>query len=1242
MNEDLASLRELAANASPAISPTLAVQGDSERSRMSDNDVSYDSKSFSPGQKRRNSDGSESQMMIADNEEPMDMRSPPTDPLFIPRLEPVEDRGYVYTVGRHPDQHPGVPPLDVTSPKLASPTTPSALDPTDTTGIAKPTTVIGLSQAKLVADDPMLQTHWLTKVFVDPHVEDHYVLSRSSHPAYIIIVLVCISLAMFVGAFVFHLQLTAGGHITTVVLYLSASLELLLIAFVVAFTFRRQHFPRTFDNEAKLARRAEIIQLVAVLIIVPSMFLAPKGLYDCLTYNSHDPKTQKFCWHGVYPFTLFTQSLPLLAFRVRALFAAPLLAIIPLAYLIGGAVFGVRSGGHVLGLRALVLLSYTVVYMFLLVVVEKFHRRRFRLWVALKRSENVTKTHQQSVVRILQSILPGNGLALLSQNKPVIDTSEQCTMVVCQISDFSRWSASVLPYISVDIIDRCFSTFDSLLEAMEGPGAPRKVVVTGEQYIVAVNLRPEDAPLNAAIVSKVPEESMNPHRRVVQFALQQRRAVRQMIVHQSDIPFSVSIGVATGCCVGTIFGSNRLVYGVQGPVLTSALALVAACPASNVLADRLTIQKASPVRSKPFTGEVLGGIKASIVQAMAGQVLSNSSPESSQRPSPSLSPRDPNGPVSPLSESFSSTSASIYDFARFQHRRGAAIDIDARTAAQDRLVTLREAMARSETSRRCGSLAFTVKSIEGEFWTWAGSLASDVKGIIDMLLWFATVVSFLTVTVIEESWCAPSLILLAATVVLALLRQLTRVKQLRIPKLRVFGAVLQCICVCLSVVFTSPRSILSGSSNQYLAFALSFNVYWSCTGEVQWILGSSAVAAVMIMTFIIEVAGETGLTGQWVWNLMTLFVFAGALFRREIERRRTFKDTVFCDANTEMAVRELELHRSLLHMLLPSFVVEDVLSKNRRFKSNCVVQTLGDVVIMDLSLRTVQKLAPGAADLSLILGEAQRRFDFIENALLRSDPERSSEAAIIHVVGDAMRLAGPLRQPEPEKERNMEQSSVNLKRQFDQKTQVLSERAGLSSAITLLKVLSLVRAEFQTLVTAVIANGIGFSAVVGVLQPSFEIVGLATRASHALREAAPSGFTGATESFISFMQLGGFKFAGAGITLGKHQSWRVRGAGLLSVVPLHFAATTELQRENEAFNQSCETLALLGADSISKSSRSKPSSLTSSVSHSAAVGDGAPNPASAGLTTLHPPPLAPMLALGQMPEHGTENEMSQS
>ena len=210
--------------------------------------------------------------------------------------------------------------------------------------------------------------------------------------------------------------------------------------------------------------------------------------------------------------------------------------------------------------------------------------------------------------------------------------------------------------------------------------------------------------------------------------------------------------------------------------------------------------------------------------------------------------------------------------------------------------------------------------------------------------------------------------------------------------------------------------------------------------------------------------------------------------------------------------------------------------------------------------------AGGAGDGALTFVHTFRaHFRAVETALHQLNAE-AAHCSLFHVMGDLVLIGGPMIDLQARREAKLQKSEVEMTRfktpsHGDNRHIRFQEEAAGRCGKMLVSAVASMQETFGGNLTASLAHGNGYAAVLGEVLPSFDLLGPACRAAHEILDASPDGSIGCTEGFIKFISDCDASAGGARNNLDywpesgfevpqRATSWRLRGAGQVRVVPL--------------------------------------------------------------------------------------------
>jgi guanylate cyclase len=203
-------------------------------------------------------------------------------------------------------------------------------------------------------------------------------------------------------------------------------------------------------------------------------------------------------------------------------------------------------------------------------VILWFVRERARALDQLDRANRALRSEQERSEGLLRNILPSAvAVRLKSGSRRIADSYEAVMVLFLDVVDFTPLAARLSPDQLVDLLDRVFSTLDSLATRH----GLEKIKTVGDTYLAVAGL-PE--PLSAREGARAAAE----------MALEAGPAVRESIGPSS--PLRLRIGLHTGPVVAGVIGQRKFAYDLWGDAVN-----VASRMESHGLPDRIQVSLAT-------------------------------------------------------------------------------------------------------------------------------------------------------------------------------------------------------------------------------------------------------------------------------------------------------------------------------------------------------------------------------------------------------------------------------------------------------------------------------------------------------------------------------------------------------------------------------------------------------------------------------------------------------------------------
>ena len=397
-----------------------------------------------------------------------------------------------------------------------------------------------------------------TMIFHNHHVEDVYLVWRRTN--HIDLPLLAAAAAVSVSFTAFDAASPAGAGQPVFLTYLAfAAFQAVYFLPTIAVNIWYHCISRpTWSNAILRARVFEhLCQLSSVVCNIVLMTIQFPEMNHCLQLGQHVPSVVEKCGNNLNSVGLHVSFLSLLYLELRARLAIPSIAM----------------GG--IGIVVSLILAYPSPLMGKIIIVAVFHivlravtifglwkvsrvrRSQFETWVTLQRKASLLIYRRKEMTDLINALIPATMLQKLSLQEALIDVAPNCTVSVCRIHDFLRWSSHHLPMTVVKVVDHLHTAFDAHVRRRSDI---QRVKSVGDRYLTVHGL-------GHAFVAPEGADEEDP---VFQFAQWQCRLVHSV----SSLDLSISFGIHTGPCCAGIVGSNSLWYEVFGeaPEIAARLA----------------------------------------------------------------------------------------------------------------------------------------------------------------------------------------------------------------------------------------------------------------------------------------------------------------------------------------------------------------------------------------------------------------------------------------------------------------------------------------------------------------------------------------------------------------------------------------------------------------------------------------------------------------------------------------------
>ncbi len=180
--------------------------------------------------------------------------------------------------------------------------------------------------------------------------------------------------------------------------------------------------------------------------------------------------------------------------------------------------------------------------------------RMVSLEKALRETNQALALEQAKADTLLRSLFPEAVVAQLKETGRVAaDQYPACSVLVAEIHNFAEVTRSLSAIESVELLNRVFSEFDELAQALQ----LEKIRSAGPAYMLAAG---------------VPRPRLDHLRAMAQMALKMQQAVGQFTDFHGD-PLQLCIGIDEGEVIAGVVGRQRVAYDLWGAPVTTAQSL---------------------------------------------------------------------------------------------------------------------------------------------------------------------------------------------------------------------------------------------------------------------------------------------------------------------------------------------------------------------------------------------------------------------------------------------------------------------------------------------------------------------------------------------------------------------------------------------------------------------------------------------------------------------------------------------
>jgi class 3 adenylate cyclase len=172
-------------------------------------------------------------------------------------------------------------------------------------------------------------------------------------------------------------------------------------------------------------------------------------------------------------------------------------------------------------------------------------------YLMLDKAQELLRIEHQRAEHLLLSILPPSIAQRLKETDAIIaDDFENVTILFADIVGFTEFSENLSPKSTVEILNRVFSLFDSLVDKYR----LEKIKTIGDAYMVAGGL---------------PSPGENDLEAIADLSLDMIRALAQFNIENNQT-FEIRIGIHTGAVVAGVIGVKKFTYDVWGDTVNIA------------------------------------------------------------------------------------------------------------------------------------------------------------------------------------------------------------------------------------------------------------------------------------------------------------------------------------------------------------------------------------------------------------------------------------------------------------------------------------------------------------------------------------------------------------------------------------------------------------------------------------------------------------------------------------------------
>ena len=999
------------------------------------------------------------------------------------------------------------------------------------------------------AAEAMLKWRWF---FPDQLVEDEYMKFISMHPVTPVLLIACGFLIFIAGLFLDSEQTPLDYAVYTAV---RVVLPLLLVFAVFIVWINVPGFSST--TSVKLIEKTVFALVLVMLSCRIGLYSTRQLCRATQCFFQIQPRFVPVEIIAAQPPSLRTSYLIPLAISGFLMIFIPRFQIDPSTH--DG--YAADTTSHLIAVVVLYVVAATL-GVILSVIGEQKSRQRFVDWVAVRRQRHAVERHKERIDALVNIFISEKHLHSIIKQEPAIDFAEQCSVAVCCIHDFDRWSAQLAPPSVPLLVDSLYSSFDAFLKSHP---LCQLTAVTGDSYTITVGLRGQIRKRHsqqngsggqAQQDQLAQRRQKNPKYRVLElldFCHCQLRAA-EWVSSTFNMKLAIGIGVATGSCAGGIFGSDALYYGVGGPAEQTARDIAKGARLYDSIAvDDNTLVIAPAEIDIVEVRRVLQHNRATLVQrpverrATAHVVIDidrsilHDTEMRAEVDDDSRHVEERGEGSGSVSENWCGDVSKFVESARNDidenelERTVAAGGNDKSSRAEQRLAD-RIAFIKMHTTEE---QQLQLAAISGKWKSESPphSVEAENQRLGEHFLPFA----FEGYT-LEEEYRAqrpPSTVVpLAAGCSLALLVITIQLLDFGLKPVAVASYYLSGIpFVLMSVAFTiqlTGRTAIPRLLQLLLIAASTFLL--TVAGVIGGGIAGSSVFYIVAIGLGVGTLNDGPWLRWWGWCLVHLPMMWGIVRRavqgiigdgmltfflavgfflgvaiKERSSRQAFLFVKLSEVLRDEAAVEFVVLQVILDRLLPRYIVP-IVATHTGIRGECIADSLPDVALLAMDITSSSAVHPTTWLVAMA--------NLLEGALKKLD---SVEARLVRVHGDRVLVAGPLRQP-PKSDMIRLASTVALKGggpcEVSQARELLTSQTS-AALLRMVRYLSdagrgtgdATPSAMTFHLTAVLVRGDVMTVVLGNEQPRFDLIGAIVQQSVALLDAAPTGSITAADCF---------------------------------------------------------------------------------------------------------------------------------